>query len=305
MSRTTARRGLSALLTLAFAAAALLVALGAPAPSHGPAFALTGAGGALTLENDRHGAAILQAGGLRPGDVAEGTVAVWANSTADVALTLRHEPGAEQPGTGGGRLSDRLVLAIDDVTVPSAPVSVYSGPLAGLGELSLAPSRTASCGATASAPRSRRAPATTRSRARRSLPGSRGRAWPPPRPPPPPRRRARHPLPARAARRRHPGRARARPERARRRAAHRPAGGPRLRQAAPLRGHRQAAPRREGQVGHRVRRRQARARRQAQPAQGTLDLKAVKRAKVRVRVVVATSAGTVTVTAAYRLCRRR
>ena len=48
-----------------------------------------------------------------------------------------------------------------------------------------------------------------------------------------------------------------------------------------------------------------RARRARPGRKGTLNLKAVKRASVRVRVVVATSAGTVTVAAAYRLCGRR
>ena len=136
MSRSLARRGLSALLTLACAAAAFLVALDAPAPTRAPAFALTGAGGALTLANDRQGAAILQAGDLRPGDVAEGVVTLSADR--DVALSLRSQPGVELAGAGGGMLSDRIALAIDDVTDPGAPAAVYSGPLAQLPELALA-----------------------------------------------------------------------------------------------------------------------------------------------------------------------
>ena len=290
MSRVLARRGLSALLTLACAAAAILVALAPPAPSHGPAFALTGADGALALQNDREGAAILQAAGLRPGDVAEGTVALSATVPATSRSPCADEPGAEQPGTGGGLLSDRLTLAIDDVTVPGR---------AGARLQRTARRRSASCrcprsrparrAATASAPRSLPAPATTRSRARRSRPGSCGPASPP-------RRRARRPTraaapAARDARRRPPRRV---ARRGRRRAPHRPARGPRLRQAAPLHAHRQAAPRRQGQVGHGVRRRQARAPRPAVRRKGTLNLKAVERARrSRVRVVVATSAGTV------------
>ena len=78
MSRSLAQKGLSALLTLACAAAAFLVALDAPAPSRGPVFALTGAGGALTLQNDRAGVAIFQAANLRPGGVAEGVVTLSA-----------------------------------------------------------------------------------------------------------------------------------------------------------------------------------------------------------------------------------
>jgi hypothetical protein len=126
VSRTTARRGLSALIVLACLAAALLAVQAQPAPSRAPAFMLA-ADGALALQSDRHGVAILQAAGMRPGDGAEGIATLWATQPA--ALTLRAETGAEQPGTGGALLSERLVLTIDDVTVPSAPVAVYSGTL--------------------------------------------------------------------------------------------------------------------------------------------------------------------------------
>jgi hypothetical protein len=40
------------------------------------------------------------------------------------------------------------------------------------------------------------------------------------------------------------------------------------------------------------------------PRKAKLDLKRIKRSRVTVRVVVKTSAGLVTVTRAYRLCRR-
>lgn len=126
MSRATARRGLSALLALACAAAVLLVALDRPAPSRAPAFALA-ADGALALQNDRAGAAILSAAGLRPGGGTEGTVTLAA--TTDAALHLRLELGAATPGTGGGQLADRLRLAIDDVTDPAQPIAVYAGRL--------------------------------------------------------------------------------------------------------------------------------------------------------------------------------
>ena len=135
MSRAAARRGLSALLTLAVAAAAVLIALDRPAPSHPPAFALA-AGGALTLTNDRAGTAILQAGALRPGATAEGTVTLTASSAA--TLRLAGQLGQEQPGTGGGRLSDRLTLTVDDVTDPAHPARAYAGPLAALPELGFA-----------------------------------------------------------------------------------------------------------------------------------------------------------------------
>jgi hypothetical protein len=128
VSRSASRRGLSALLVLAFAAAALLLLQEQPAPSRAPAFSLA-ADGALTLQSDRHGVAILQAGGMRPGDVAEG--AVTLSVSADAALSLRAEAGAEQAGTGGALLSERLALEIDDVSDPDQPARVYEGGLAG------------------------------------------------------------------------------------------------------------------------------------------------------------------------------
>jgi hypothetical protein len=127
VSRAASRRGLSALFALACAAAALLMPAEQPAPSRAPAFALA-AGGALALQSDRHGVAILQAAGLRPGDGAEGTATL--SVSAGAALSLRTETDAEAPGTGGGLLSDRLALAIDDVTDAGQPVPVYDGALA-------------------------------------------------------------------------------------------------------------------------------------------------------------------------------
>ena len=276
MSRSLARRGLSALLTLACAAAAFLVALDAPAPTRAPAFALTGAGGALTLANDRHGAAILQAGDLRPGDVAEGVVTLSADR--DVALSLRSQPGVELAGAGGGLLSDRIALAIDDVTVPAAPAPVYSGPLAELRELALA-------GLAGGEPRRYRFramfPAGAGDNAYQGASLTTAFEWtavaptPAPPDPDPPARSARE----RSARRRRPRETHA--GRARRGPARRPAGGARLRQAAPLPRHRQAARGRQGEVDHRVPRRQARARDRPQGPQGPAQPQGAKRARVR------------------------
>ena len=297
MSRVLARRGLSALLTLACAAAAILVALAPPAPSHGPAFALTGADGALALQNDREGAAILQAAGLRPGDVAEGTVALSATGAGDVALTLRRQPGAEQAGTGGGLLSDRLALAIDDVTVPGAPVRVYSGPLAGLGELPLP-------ALSAGVPRRYRFraafPAGAGDNAFQGASLTTGFVWtgvasapaasPDPgggAPPATPATPA-APAPAKAA-------------------AARLAGLPAARGCVKRRRYTLTATPRPG-----VKVKSItvfvdgkRARRAGRGRKGALNLKTVERARTRVRVVIATSAGNVAVAASYRLCGRR
>jgi len=300
VSRSTARKGLSALLTLACAAAAILVALAAPAPSHGPAFALTGADGALALHNDRQGAAILQAAGLRPGDVAEGTVTLSATGAGDVALTLGRRPGAEQPGTGGGLLSNRLTLAIDDVTDPSAPVRVYSGPLAGAGEL---PLRALSSGV----PRRYRFRAAFPAGADDNLlqgaslsaafewTGVAAATAPAPAPDPGGGGAPAAPAPPAA------------PASPAAPAAARLAGLPAARGCVKRRRYTVTA---KPRPGVKVKSITVfvdgkRARRAGRGRKGALNLKAVKRARARVRIVVATSAGTVTVTAAYRLCGKR
>ena len=69
--------------------------------------------------------------------------------------------------------------------------------------------------------------------------------------------------------------------------------------------HRQAARRRRASSRSPCSSTAAGAARGPAPRKATLDLKAAKRASVRVRVVVATTAGTVTVARTYRLCGSR
>jgi hypothetical protein len=138
LSRTLLRRvPLSGLLTLVLAAGAFTLALDRPAPRRAPAFTLAAADGALQLANDRAGAAILGARDLRPGDRAEGSVRLSVAAGFDVSLHLRLDGVTERPGAGGGRLATRLALQITDVTSPSRPVTVYDGPPAGLSSVSL------------------------------------------------------------------------------------------------------------------------------------------------------------------------
>jgi hypothetical protein len=302
VSRTLARRGLSALLTLACAAAAFLVALDQPAPSRAPAFALAGADGALTLRNDREGAALLQAAGLRPGATVEGSVTLGAGDERAVALRLRAEASVAQAGTGGGLMWERLVLAIDDVTRPAQPVALYAGRLADLGTLPLGAlpgggerrfrfraSLPAGAGdnafqgaalttafvwtaVTAEAPATSApapAPATP--------PAAAQPAAPTPATPAPP---------AAAAAARLTGMPSGRCVKRRRyRLAARPLPGVRVKSIAVYVNGRKRGTRK--------------------PRKAALNLKRARRAKVAVRVVVATSAGAVTISRSYRLCKRR
>ncbi len=299
MSRTLAHRGLSALLALACVAAALLVLHEEPAPSRAPAFALA-ADGALTLQSDRHGVAILQAAGMRPGDVTQGTVTLSVSAAA--VLTLRAEAGAEQPGAGGGRLSERLVLAIDDVTDPAQPAAVFSGTLAqavavGLGRLPAGADRryrfrvtfppgtgdnalqgaaltarfawTAVAAATKVSP----TPAPTVTPAPPTLPPATGTpdGTPPPATAPAAARVSGLPAGRCVKRRRY-------------KLSAKPLAGVRVKSVAVY-------------VG-------GRARGSRKPRKAALNLKRVKGAKVAVRIVVKTTAGKVTVARKYRLCRR-
>jgi len=63
---------------------------------------------------------------MTPGGVASGNVSVVAGTAP---LTLTETPAVDVPGVGGGRLSQLLLLRIDDVTDPATPLMVYFGPL--------------------------------------------------------------------------------------------------------------------------------------------------------------------------------
>ncbi len=289
MSRSLARKGLSTLLALAVAAVAILVALDAPAPRRAPAFALTAAGGALALESDRAGAAILQAGNLRPGDEIAGEVTLSA--ARDVTLALRGT-------TTASALAGRLTLAIDDVSDPAAPVAVHRGMLAGLSQLRLAPlaggvrrtyrfTTSFPPGANDNALQG----ATLTARFDWIAVGADGApAAPPTTPagPPPP---ASAPGPAAPV---------ASP------AAARLVGLPSARRCVKRKRYRLKAKPAPGvrvtSVSAYVDKHRQRGRRRGRKA--ILDLRTARRARTSVRVVVGTSAGRVTITAKYRLCAR-
>lgn len=94
------------------------------------------AGGALSQLNSKDGSAILSASGMGPGDSAEGTVTVGNTGTVDGAFALSHPGVQDSPGTGGGALSTRLRLVVEDVTAPQ-PALVYSGEIAGMPAIAL------------------------------------------------------------------------------------------------------------------------------------------------------------------------
>jgi hypothetical protein len=119
-------------LALLLNAALALVALGlafAPPGEGAPKLRLASASGALTLSNSNEGAAIFHAASMRPGEEASGSLTITNTGTVNAALSLAPEVPADSPGTGGGKLSDRLELLVIDVTTATAPITVYAGTL--------------------------------------------------------------------------------------------------------------------------------------------------------------------------------
>lgn len=133
-----ARRA-SLALNLVFAAVALALAVAAPGSSAapGPAMRLAADEGALSISNSKTGSSIFWADNLRPGDDAGGTVRIGNTGQVAGVLSVRATLERDDVGLYGGRLSSRLTFMLIDVTVSTRPVTVYAGPLDGMGSLPL------------------------------------------------------------------------------------------------------------------------------------------------------------------------
>jgi spore coat-associated protein N len=101
-----------------------------------PAAVLTHATGDLHVTNSQEGRAIFQATGLAPGRSVSGTVRLANTGSLPGDLGLQQLGLRDQPGAGGGRLSDVIHLDISDITAGSS-VRVFTGQLGGLGSRSL------------------------------------------------------------------------------------------------------------------------------------------------------------------------
>ncbi len=131
-------RGLLPLLAaLGMALSALGLAFAAPAQDRQEAAAmrLLAASGDITIVNSREGLAVLGTTGMRPGDQLSGTVRIGNPGVLGGQLVLGRGAVVDVPGAGGGKVSDALLLQVTDITVPTAPETLYDGPLAGFGEL--------------------------------------------------------------------------------------------------------------------------------------------------------------------------
>jgi hypothetical protein len=88
--------------------------------------------GSFSQLNSRAGLSIFRTDGLAPGAAVTGSVTVTNAGTLGGRFTLSAADLSDTPGSGGGRLSERLGLAVVDVTAPTSPRTVYSGRLAAM-----------------------------------------------------------------------------------------------------------------------------------------------------------------------------
>lgn len=98
--------------------------------------AATFATGAAQVANSHDGSAIL-GGALGPGGEITGSVTISNVGSADGAFSLQLSHLTDTPGGGGGFFSRQLDLAVDDITAPASPVSVYRGKLNSLNPTAL------------------------------------------------------------------------------------------------------------------------------------------------------------------------
>lgn len=123
---------LLALLALAGAAAIALGAVGEDRSRGEPL--VTAAAGSFSLANSRDGMPVFTATGIAPGESAAGTVEIANEGEEAIDLTLSQRDLVDAPGSGGGVLSQRLGLRIEETT---STVPVYQGPLATMPPLAL------------------------------------------------------------------------------------------------------------------------------------------------------------------------
>jgi hypothetical protein len=123
-------------LLLAAALTALLLLAGGRGPGGAAVGRLQLVEGSLSLKNSLDGEAVFSAEDIAPGDSTAGTVTVSNAGSLTGDLTLTGSEPVDTPGPGGGALSERLGLVVQDVT-GAPPATVYVGPLDELGALPL------------------------------------------------------------------------------------------------------------------------------------------------------------------------
>ena len=94
-----------------------------------PAAEVSQASGDFVVSNSRNGQAIFRAQGLAPGGSITGTVRLTNTGSLNGELAIAQVDIRDRPGVNGGLLSQVLELAVQDVTSPSAAITMFSGRL--------------------------------------------------------------------------------------------------------------------------------------------------------------------------------
>lgn len=129
MSRLSilARHPRRTLTALAVALAAVGVAVGSGA---GFTASSSNPGNVVTAGNLTHtnpGGAVLTADKLKPGQSSEGTLTISNTGNVPGTFSLTRSTVADTVGANSGKLSDVLQLKVEDVTVPTSPVTLFGG----------------------------------------------------------------------------------------------------------------------------------------------------------------------------------
>lgn len=89
--------------------------------------------GSFSNTKSRDGMPTFTASNVGPGTLVEGAVSIANTGRASGYFSLSQKDLSDVPGPNGGALSQKLQLEIRDVSKPSSPVDVYSGPFADMG----------------------------------------------------------------------------------------------------------------------------------------------------------------------------
>ena len=105
------------------------VAYAAVKPANDETFQQLARSGRVRIKNSRGGDALVGMQGMLPGDGTSGTVKIGNASKVRARFYLGLSKLVETPGSGGGRLSYRLVLTVKRLSARHRPQLVYTGPL--------------------------------------------------------------------------------------------------------------------------------------------------------------------------------
>lgn len=127
-----ASRAAGGLALLALAVAALVLGPSDERENSGARLSATALDGSFDHSNSRDGQPLLTVAGLAPGGSAGGEVTLRNTGTLAARFALSADDVTDLPGRNGGLLSQRLRLAVTEVTRADAPAPVYDGGFAAM-----------------------------------------------------------------------------------------------------------------------------------------------------------------------------